>query len=129
MYRKGTEWSFFEVCQMVRYSVMAAAIALATPGCGAPLKSGPEPLDLPYKPMAGGPENPVQNNKPIDERFRTLDEYLAFLRRGGAIDKPWYREVRPGVYELVTSYRPVGGAETPRYFTREELAKKFGFEE
>lgn len=56
--------------------------------------------------------------------FDTLDEYLAHLRANGAIDLPWYREARPGVYELVTSIRPPG---PPEYFTREELMERFGF--
>ena len=56
--------------------------------------------------------------------FTSLDQYLAFLETRGAYDVPWYREVRPGVYEPVTR-RPPG---TPRQvFTRDELARKFGF--
>lgn len=56
--------------------------------------------------------------------FRTLDEYLAHLERYAApIDQPWWREIRPGVYEHVKRLR---GA--PRETaTREELMKKFGF--
>jgi len=58
--------------------------------------------------------------------FSSLDSYLAFLKERGAYDVPWYREVRPGIYELVSRRGP--GAE-PRTFTREELARKFGFPE
>lgn len=57
--------------------------------------------------------------------FGTLDEYLAFRRKGGAMDLPWYREVRPGLYRLET-----GNLRAPvpeRFFTREELERKFGF--
>lgn len=54
----------------------------------------------------------------------SLDEYLAFLRKRGAHNVPWYREVRPGVYELVSRRGP--GA-PPQTFTRDELARKFGF--
>ena len=57
--------------------------------------------------------------------FTSLDEYLAFLRKRGAYDVPWYREIRPGVYELVSRRGP--GAQ-PQIFTRDELEKKFGFE-
>ena len=71
---------------------------------------------------------------PINQRFGSLDEYLAFLERTNPpIDKPWYREVRPGVYELVAggNLRILGadGEEQPtaRIFTREELERKFGF--
>ena len=56
--------------------------------------------------------------------FATLDDYLAFLRERGAYDVPWYREVRPGIYELVTRRAPGKAALT---FTREELARRFGF--
>lgn len=66
---------------------------------------------------------------PISQRFRTLDEYLAHLERTNApIDKPWYRQIRPDVYELQTgNFRPLGGDIQQRAFTREELERKFGF--
>ena len=56
--------------------------------------------------------------------FATLDSYLAFLRECGCHDVPWYREIGPGGYELVSRRGP--GAE-PRTFTREELERRFGF--
>jgi hypothetical protein len=56
--------------------------------------------------------------------FSTLDEYLAFRAERGTYDLPWYREIRPGVYELVTRRMPGKPAET---FTREQLKEKFGF--
>jgi hypothetical protein len=57
--------------------------------------------------------------------FATLDEYLDHLSRyAGPIDQPWYREIRPGVYEYVTSIRP---APAPKTYTREELMRQFGF--
>jgi hypothetical protein len=55
--------------------------------------------------------------------FRTLDEYLAHLEAQGAVDLPWWREIRPGVYERVTS-KPEAGREVA---TREELMRRFGF--
>lgn len=55
--------------------------------------------------------------------FRTLDEYLAHLEAQGALDLPWWREIRPGVYERVTSMRPA----TPEVATRAELMRRFGF--
>ena len=57
---------------------------------------------------------------------RTLDEHLALLEKGGHVGKAWYREVSPGVYELVTNMRPP--PEKTR-FTRAELARMFGFKE
>lgn len=57
-------------------------------------------------------------------RFRTLDEYLQHLERNAApIDQPWWREIRPGVYEHVKRL-PGAPRETA---TREELMKRFGF--
>lgn len=57
--------------------------------------------------------------------FATLDDYLEHLRKyAGTVDQPWYREVRPGVYELVTTLRP---APPPETYTREQLMRKFGF--
>jgi hypothetical protein len=57
--------------------------------------------------------------------FASLDEYLEHLRRyAGPIDLPWYREVRPGVYQLVTTMTP---APEPRIYTREQLMREFGF--
>ena len=56
--------------------------------------------------------------------FRTLDEYLEHLERYAApIDQPWWREIRPGVYEHVIR---MPGA--PREVaTRAELMRRFGF--
>lgn len=56
--------------------------------------------------------------------FASLDDYLAHLRERGRYDVPWYREIRPGVYELVSRRGP--GAQ-PRIYTREELERRFGF--
>lgn len=70
--------------------------------------------------QAGGVANlPYARGK----SFRTLDEYLAYLERQGAIDLPWWREVAPGVYERVT--RMPGRA--PERATRAELLRRFGF--
>ncbi len=56
--------------------------------------------------------------------FRTLDEYLAHLERYAApIDQPWWREIRPGVYEHV---KRMPGAK-PEVATRAELMERFGF--
>lgn len=69
---------------------------------------------------------PVVSGLPFSQgrSFTSLDEYLAFLKARGTYDIPWYRQVRPGVYELVSRRRPADG---PKVFTREELARKFGF--
>lgn len=66
----------------------------------------------------------------IAQRFRTLDEYLAWLKEHEApVDGGWFKEIRPGVYELQTGgnlHLDVPATER-RIFTREELERKFGF--
>lgn len=57
--------------------------------------------------------------------FATLDAYLKHLEKvAGPVDKPWWRQVEPGVYEEVTSMRPAG---KPIRATRAELMKRYGF--
>lgn len=71
--------------------------------------------------------------EPVNKRFASLDDYLAWLRQTQApVDGPWYEEIRPGVYQLHTgNLRILGpeGDQTPRgqTFSREQLMKKFGF--
>jgi hypothetical protein len=60
----------------------------------------------------------------MGKTFPTLDAYLTHLQCFAApIDKPWWREVRPGVYEHMTS---VTNAKR-EVVTRAELLKRFGF--
>ena len=77
------------------------------------------------------PGNEVTNSElPINQRFKTLDDYLLWLRNVAApTDQAWYKEVSPGVYELQTgNFRPLDGAGAQQTtFTREELERKFGF--
>lgn len=62
-----------------------------------------------------------------DRSFRSLDEYLAWLREHAApVDRPWYREVWPGLYQLQTGNLRRPGRPA-RLFTRAELERKFGF--
>lgn len=71
----------------------------------------------------------TEPDMPISKRFATLDDYLAHLELiQGPVDGPWYKEVRPGVYELQTGNLrlDVPGGEK-RTFTRDELKQKFGF--
>jgi hypothetical protein len=60
----------------------------------------------------------------MGKKFATLDAYLAHLQcYAGPIDKPWWKEVRPGVYEHMTTATN-GQRETA---TRAELMKRFHF--
>lgn len=59
-------------------------------------------------------------------RFGTLDEYLRHLEKVAApMDRPWYREVRPGVFRRETGNLRTGAP--PRLFTRGELERLLGF--
>lgn len=70
----------------------------------------------------------MPTDKP-SERFASLGEYLAHLKARSApvgYNKPYYEEIRPGVYRWVSMVRPKPGEK--REFTRQELMEKFGFE-
>ncbi|WP_150412056.1 hypothetical protein [Sphingobium limneticum] len=55
--------------------------------------------------------------------FGSLEEYLEHLRSNAAIDLPWWREIKPGVYEYVSR-----STSAPRKIaTREQLKACFGF--
>lgn len=78
----------------------------------------PPDKDAPAQPIRQLPDS-------FGRTFASLDEYLAHLRRYAApIDKAWYREVRPGVYERVTTMIP---PRAPEIFTRAQLMERFGF--
>jgi hypothetical protein len=78
-------------------------------------------------------KNVTNEQLPINQRFNSLDEYLTHLERTqGPIDKPWYKEVGPGIYELQTGNLRILGTDgeepqVKRTFTRDELERKFGF--
>jgi len=110
-------WSFG-----VKLELGIAALLLPMAALAAPLRQA-EPL-----PDSSG-KTVVDNRLSISRRFADLDAYLAYLRRQSAIDRAWYREIRPGVYELQTAgnLRVDGGGKTQRVFTRDELERKFGF--
>lgn len=95
------------------------------------MKSDDQPASTVLKPGSDRPESVVTTRPmPVNQRFRTLEDYLAFRKSRSAIDGSWYREIRPGIYRLETgNYRPAGGGDRKRIFTRAELAKKFGFGE
>lgn len=106
--------------------VLSAAVL--TPAWGAP------PRDVQDAIAAGQPARTpadtavTDTRTPINQRFPDLDAYLAYLEKRAHIDGSWYRQVRPGVYELQTgNLRLPDAGKTRRTFTREELEKKFGF--
>lgn len=57
-------------------------------------------------------------------KFETLDSYLAHLECNAApIDQPWWQQIRPGVYQEVTT----ATGSKPVIATRDQLMKRFGF--
>ena len=90
--------------------------------------SGPAVGAVADPPPAPGGQAVSDSRKPINQRFPNLDAYLAYLEKGSHMDKAWYREIRPGVYELQTgNLRRLDEDWSQRVFTREELERKFGF--
>lgn len=65
---------------------------------------------------------PYANGKVFD----TLEAYLEHLESLGPIGVPFYREVSPGRYVNQGSIRL--GGQRPPTFSRQELARKYGFE-
>lgn len=60
----------------------------------------------------------------MGKTFPSLDSYLRHLEcYAGPIDKPWWKEIRPGVYEHVKTATNA----QPEIATRAELMKRFGF--
>lgn len=86
------------------------------------------------KAMSSADEMPAPpGGVPVNQRFSTLDDYLAWLRQTQApVDGPYYDEIRPGIFSLRTgNLRTVipedDRAAEERTFTRAQLLKKFGF--
>ena len=57
--------------------------------------------------------------------FSSLDAYLAHRKTLGTIDLPYYEEVEPGRYQLVSGR---GSNISPVFFTRQQLLEKYGFD-
>ena len=104
-----------EACLMAAALVAAGSLARAAPPAG-------HDAATPLPPGAAV----THDRRPIRERFRDLDAYLAHLQKRSHLDGPWYREIRPGLYEYVTSLRLEEPA-APKTYTREELMRKYGF--
>lgn len=96
------------------YRPLTAAPSLATPICTkegklAQASDGKGVANLPFA---------------MGRTFDSLDDYLSHLKcSGGPIGKPWWREVRPDVYEHVTSATNA----QKEVATRAELMQRFGF--
>jgi hypothetical protein len=105
--------------------VLFLGAAVATSACGAP-PSNVQSVDRKTAALAMG-KNVTDEQRPINQRFRTLDDYLAYLELQSHNDGKWYKEVRPGVYEVQTGNLHLLTDAQQRIFTRQELEKQFGF--
>lgn len=112
-------------------AVVGAVAAVAA--CGAPQTEqvSDNSLNQGTAMKSGSADQPA--DAPINRRFKSLDDYLAWLRQTQEpVDGSWYEEIRPGIYQLRTGNLRIlgpGGDETPpgQTFTRAELEKKLGF--
>jgi len=127
MYQCETGCGEWLLDHALRRSMMCALMAVAMSGCGA------APGQVQAADRKPSSTATVGSNMEIDEtgvsrQFRSLDEYLLHLQAmQGPVDGPWYKEIRPGVYELQTGNLQLDEDTIKRIYTREELERKFGF--
>lgn len=109
---------------------MIAAAPVVLAACGVPQSNVANSGQVAQSSSATEGNHVTDANLPINQRFHNLDDYLAWLQQTAApVDRPWYKEIRPGVYELQTAgnlHLDVPSPD-PRVFTRDELERKFGF--
>jgi hypothetical protein len=74
-------------------------------------------------PLSNAPSQDLPYAKGLS--FPTLDEYLAYRKKLGASDRPYYEEISPGIYRLIKGRKPQVG--DPKTFTRKQLMETFGF--
>lgn len=139
MYQAGTAFGDNPLYQWLSIVPFVPLALLSIAACEASRKdfegadSGQQPaaVNKNSRPLAANnPGTTVTNEQvPINQRFRNLDEYLAYLEQYEApIDRAWYKEISPGIYELQTgNLRTLDGSDSKRTFTREELEREFGF--
>jgi hypothetical protein len=106
-----------------RITPIALLVALSAGGTADASPFRPLPGEEPRSATPAGGARPRPSAQ--GREFATLDEYLAFRRNRGAIDRSWYKEVAPDVFELQTTRQP---APPVRRFTRAELARTYGFD-
>lgn len=107
------------------FGILAMMSAVACAGGPTDPPGGPgggesKPMQIPFEGEDDSEGLPFAQGR----TFATLDAYLAFLRERGAYDVPWFQEVRPGVYALISRRGPKA---PPLIYTREQLMQRFGF--
>jgi hypothetical protein len=127
MYQAARATEMIVLNQQLRFASSAVLAFLATAACQA--SQGDLANGSRQAAAANSGNNVTNQQAPINQRFRSLDEYLAYLQlKEAPVDGPWYKEVSPGIYELQTGnlHLDTPGDEK-RTFTRQELAEMFGF--
>jgi hypothetical protein len=96
---------------------------------GAPPKEVEHATGSTHSTRANSDDKTVSDGpRSVSRRFADLDAYLAWLEMRAKLGGSWYREVRPGVYELQGgNLRLPEGDRRQRTFTRRQLAERFGF--
>jgi hypothetical protein len=120
-------WTDRSMMELRRAMMLAAGIAAGCAQKPADATNMARPQKDRVTMENGGNETGGVRNLPssFGRSFASLDEYLEHLRRyAGPVDQPWYREIRPGEYELVTTMTP---AQPRRNYTRAQLMREFGF--
>lgn len=114
---------------MIRAILLGSTLLAGAAGSRAEAATDPAKA---YRPLPGAPAERralpgERRNLPFSHgrTFATLDQYLEHLRRyAGPVGQPWYRRIRPGLFELVTTMRPPPAR---RVYTRAQLMAQFGF--
>jgi hypothetical protein len=118
----------FGTAERYRVSGLIGLALVVSPGMARAGQDRPERgwIDAARRP--GAPPGAVRRDLPHarGREFRTLDAYLAYLKAYAApIDRPWYRQIGPGLYKLETGN--LRSDAPPRLFTRDQLERRFGF--
>lgn len=106
-------------------ALTGGAMVAALAACGSVGEDGSThaAAEEPVSTMRFTPDNlPHSNGK----TFERLDDYLKHLETQGTMDKPFYREVEPGIYERVVGRSAPG--HVPERLTRKALLERYGFE-
>lgn len=113
----------------MKLALWPSVVLMAVVGSYAQAAAPARPAGVAPGPHPESPEAPVTDARArIPERFPDLDAYLRHLESRSHLDGAWYREIRPGVFELQTGNLRLTERGAPkRIFTREELERKFGF--
>lgn len=110
------------MCPVIASLILFAAATAQSPFRPLP-DEGPAPANTAAVSVQGRAGLPYA----FGRRFRSLDEYLAHLRRyAGPIDLPWWRQIGPDRFEEVISRRiPPSRREQA---TRAQLLQRYGFD-